>query len=180
MEKLLVAIFFISLMAGSAAVADPAAGDADRRALVGVMAAVETTRAEEEVDRYEVFVVWPTGWRRAWDSGWALEADWMVAAGILSDGEHDPVMAAAGPRLSGVHRCGLVAGIGWKPTLISEHYLGNRSLGGALQFGSEARLGWRFGDCLEAGLAFEHVSNGGLYTPNPGLNQFLLDIGVRF
>lgn len=74
----------------------------------------------------------------------------------------------------------LEAGLGVH--LISKVHIGHRNLGSALQFGSHAGLGLRFGcdEQWDVAWRIEHLSNGGLKEPNTGINFTMIRIGYRW
>lgn len=74
----------------------------------------------------------------------------------------------------------LEAGLGLH--LLSKVHIGTRDLGSSLQFGTHAGFGIRFGHDEQYELAWriEHLSNGGLKEPNPGINFSMLRIGYRW
>ena len=49
------------------------------------------------------------------------------------------------------------------------------------QFGDHIGAGWRFGPRgrYDAGVRLQHLSNGGIRDPNPGINFLLVRFGVR-
>lgn len=74
----------------------------------------------------------------------------------------------------------LEAGLGIH--LLSNVHIGPRNLSSALQFGSHAGFGIRFGRHEEWDLAlrYEHLSNGGLQEPNPGINFAMVRFGYHW
>lgn len=63
--------------------------------------------------------------------------------------------------------------------LLSESNLGEKDFSTAFQFGSHAGIGIMLGR-FEVGYRFEHISNGGIKEPNPGINFYLLRVVYRF
>jgi len=72
----------------------------------------------------------------------------------------------------------LILEFGFSPTLIGGSTLAGRDLGGNLHFTSSLALGTRFGreHAYELSLRFQHTSNGGLSSTNPGLDV----VGLTF
>jgi hypothetical protein len=72
------------------------------------------------------------------------------------------------------------AGIG--AHLLSETRVAHRDISTNFQFGSHVGAGANFGAerQYELQFRFQHLSNGGIETPNPGVNFFLMRFGYRF
>ncbi len=66
--------------------------------------------------------------------------------------------------------------------LLSKVHIGTRDLGSAFHFGTHVGFGLRFGDKEQWDLAwrFEHLSNGGLKEPNPGINFSMIRFGYHW
>lgn len=66
--------------------------------------------------------------------------------------------------------------------LLSKVHIGTRDLGSALQFGTHAGFGILFGNKEQWDLAlrYEHLSNGGLKDPNPGINFSMVRLGYHW
>ena len=64
---------------------------------------------------------------------------------------------------------------------LSEKQVGPKTFSTHFQFGDHIGLGLRFKGLLDYKLAysFQHLSNGGIDSPNPGINFHLLRLGFR-
>ena len=49
-----------------------------------------------------------------------------------------------------------------------------KNLGGPLEFKSGGEIAWRFDDSSRLGFLFDHISNAGIYTKNPGVESAML------
>lgn len=60
--------------------------------------------------------------------------------------------------------------------LVSTHISAHRTFSTAFQFGDHLGAGFRFGphDRYDFGVRVQHISNGGVSSPNPGINFFLV------
>lgn len=67
------------------------------------------------------------------------------------------------------------------PTVIAGSQIEGRDLGGDFHFTSSVALGSQFGrrEGWSVSLKFQHISNGGLNQPNPGMNLVGLDFSHR-
>jgi lipid A 3-O-deacylase len=134
---------------------------------------------------------WPRRWRtqRAWTGSayWDLQLGrWYAPLGDAQPRQEiwdislTPVF-----RLERAERTALVpyveAGIGFH--LLSEKQVNSqRRLGTHFQYGDHVGAGVRFGPGwrYDASLRFQHLSNGGLARPNPGINFLQLRVAVHF
>jgi len=147
----------------------------------------------------ETTELWRAGlqwhWQRRWltERSWTLGAYWELQAGIWS-----PEAPANQPRqeiwdisitpvfrLERAARTPLVpyfeAAIGFH--LLSDVRVNSeRSFSTRFQYGDHIAAGVRFGPRwrYEAGLRLQHLSNGGLAEPNPGINFAELRLAYRF
>jgi hypothetical protein len=71
--------------------------------------------------------------------------------------------------------------ISLSPTVIAGSRIEGRDLGGDFHFTSSVALGSQFGRRKDwsVSLKFQHISNGGLNRPNPGMNLVGLDFSHR-
>lgn len=71
---------------------------------------------------------------------------------------------------------------GFGAHLLSKVHIGTRDLGSAFQFGTHVGFGIRFGHAEQWDMAwrFEHLSNGGLKQPNPGINFSMIRFGYHW
>jgi hypothetical protein len=116
-------------------------------------------------------------WRKGSPAGpeWRLAGYWELSAAIWDN--HDASSADLG--LTPVFRIEreslyLEGAIGFH--LVSRHISAARVFSTALQFGDHLGAGLRFGEggCYDLGIRVQHMSNGGIRKPNPGINFVLL------
>lgn len=70
--------------------------------------------------------------------------------------------------------------VGSSPTLLSDHRFAHRDFGCDFQFTSHIGLNWEILPNFSVGYRYQHMSNAGLGSPNPGLNLHALGITCRF
>lgn len=117
----------------------------------------------------------PSAERRGWEGRLRTEL-----SGARLDGRGDEI-TLYGLSLYGRGTSGMLyleAGIGVH--YLSDARFAGKNLGTRTQFSPSLGVGLRLGRQLEVGYWFWHLSNGGLATPNPGLNYHLLRLGYRF
>jgi hypothetical protein len=175
-KNVLVAVFFIVIFG----VATASAQDSGWNAL-GLRAGIDDGRNDEDLTQFEAFALYDLPWN------WKLGSDWQLAtavemnAGALHGGGDTAFVGSAGPALSLLSPAKtfvLLAGI--NPTVISEDNIGDEELGGPLQFTSHIGLSYTIQQRLIFGYRYQHMSNAGIYSANPGVNMHMLEIGFRF
>jgi hypothetical protein len=119
----------------------------------------------------------------SWDLGnnFFLKTRMDLTAGWLGRSAEDAATASLGPALALKYRkLPLWLEGGSSPTLISRHDFGRKDLGGALQFTTHIGLSWDITRHWRLGYRFEHISNAGLETPNPGVSLHAFAFGYVF
>jgi hypothetical protein len=134
----------------------------------------------DSVDMGRIGVQWD--WNRRWlqTSNWHLGGYWDLSLGqwhhgSARPGENDditevgftPVFRWQPNSLVGPY---LEAGIG--AHLMSRTSIGDRRMSTAFQFGDHIGVGYRFGakQAFDLSYRFQHLSNGSIKRPNPGIN----------
>ena len=119
--------------------------------------------------------------------GWNLGREWHVqsrldlSVGWLGVSGDDAIIGAVGPSL-GLSRARLPLSFdaGVSPTFLSRDKFGSVDFGMQLQFTSYLGVNWDFAPHWRLGYRVQHMSNGGLSTPNPGLNMHMIALSYRF
>jgi lipid A 3-O-deacylase len=130
----------------------------------------------------EAFGIWemPWCWRPA--ARFYVQPEFEAAAGGLTGHGNTAFVGRLGPDLL----------IGWKdfpltfqggavPTIISRHTFGDTTdVGSLCQFTTYIGFNWNFYSHYQLGYRFQHMSNAGLATPNPGLNLHMVAFSYLF
>ena len=170
-------VFFIALFTFASAV-----GGADQKwiefgARFGFAEVVEG----EDFNQLEIAAAYRLPWSWMLDEGWILESRINASAGALHhDGGETAAIVTIGPGLAWVspsQQYTVEAGI--SPTLLSKHEFGEADFGGNFQFTSFVGVNARLGEWIAATFRVQHMSNGSIYSFNPGLNQIMLGINYR-
>jgi hypothetical protein len=69
---------------------------------------------------------------------------------------------------------------GFSPTFLSRHVFSEKDVGTYVQFTSHVGLNWDFAAHWQLAYRFEHISNAGLSSHNPGLNLHVFGLTYRF
>ena len=144
----------------------------------------------EHADMARVSVQWD--WKKRWfqTANWHLGGYWDVAAGYWHDGgargrQHEGIFDLGVTPVFRIQPNGLVgpyieAAIGFH--LLSHTSIGDRRLSTAFQFGDHVGAGYRFGakGSYDLGYRFQHLSNGSIKRPNPGINFHQIRLQYNF
>ncbi len=161
--------------------AGPAQAEGFRLESVGARGGFSSNQSGQEFYQAEAFANWNLPWD--WDLGkqWHLQSRLDVSAGWLGEPDKDAAIGSAGPSLAlSWERLPLSLEGGVSPTLLSETHFGSKDFGSALQFTSHVGLNWNFAEHWAVGYRFQHMSNAGLSSSNPGLNMHLFGLSYRF
>jgi len=155
---------------------------APAQALDGV--SVEVGRGDENSELARAALQWK--WQKKWfaDTGWEVSGYWEASLGAwttnktLIDFGFTPVFRlqrrdGAGPYVEGAIGFHLLSDLSITRT---------RLFGSHFQFGDHLGAGWRFGPRgrNDIGLRLQHLSNGGIRRPNPGINFLVLRLAYHF
>jgi lipid A 3-O-deacylase len=106
---------------------------------------------------------------------WRLAGYWEFSAGIWDNKDESTADIGITPvfRIER-NRFYVEAAIG--AHLVQTHISAHRTFSTSLQFGDHLGAGWRFGEGerYDFGIRVQHLSNGGINKPNPGINFFLV------
>ena len=147
----------------------------------GVGFGFSPSSADHNFHEAEVFAGWSLPW--AWDLGrdWRLKSGFNLFAGWVGDPGGDAAIAAFGPALRlEWQNFPLVFEGGLSPTLLSQHQFQTKDLGSYFQFTSYAGLNWDVSAHFRVLYRFQHMSNAGLASPNPGLNMHMFGMSYIF
>jgi hypothetical protein len=112
---------------------------------------------------------------------WYLRDQLELAVGWMGDNVANGALMKAGLALVAGQEKGPVSfQIGFSPTYISEDKFETKDFGSHLQFTTHAGVNFHLNSKYSIGYLLEHMSNGGLSRPNPGLNVHLLSFTCRF
>lgn len=139
--------------------------------------AMEIGRGDEDTNLLRLSFVhaWRKGEPAAPD--WHLAGYWEFSAAIWDNHDESTADVSATPvfrfQRDSIY---LEGAIGFH--LVTSHISAHRTFSSAFQFGTHVGAGYRFGPArrYDLGLRVQHISNGGLREPNPGINFVI----VRF
>jgi hypothetical protein len=132
----------------------------------------------------EAFLDWNLPW--GWDLGkeWHLQTRLDLSAGWLGetgDRGQDSFIGTAGPILvlgNGHFPISLEGGV--SPTILSRYNFHSKNFGVPFQFTSQIGLGCDIASRVRISYRFQHMSNAGLSSDNPGLNLHMFSLSYLF
>lgn len=129
----------------------------------------------------EAFADFDLPWHWNFCSDWRLQPKIDASAGWL-DGEHlAAFVGTTGPRMElSYGKFPLALEGGSNPTILSRDHFGSVNFGDRFQFTSYIGMTWHITDHVSLGYRFQHMSNAGLASPNPGLNFEMLELSYHF
>src|SRR5208337_1432903 len=135
----------------------------------------------------EGFVDWSLPWEWNLGRSWLLQSRFDLSVGRLGKSWQNAVEGSAGPVLAlGRGKFPLWLEAGSSPTLISRNQFGepgttgSKNFGEAFQFTSHIGFYANLFSKVRVGYRFQHMSNAGLGSPNPGLNLQLFYVSCLF
>jgi hypothetical protein len=148
---------------------------------VGVRGGVSANPGRNEFHQAEFFGNWNLPW--GWDLGkeWYLQSRLDSSIGWLGDKGNNAGIGTVGPSVA-LSRERLPVSLegGVSPTFLSRSEFGSKDFGTDIQFTSHIGLNWDFAAHWRLGYRFQHMSNAGLGSKNPGLNLHLFGLSYLF
>jgi hypothetical protein len=148
---------------------------------VGVRGGLSANNSGHNFNQAEGFANWNLPW--GWDlgKGWHLQTRLDLSAGWLGDRAKDAGVGTIGPSLV-LNWAPLPLSLegGSSPTFLTSHEFESKDFGTDVQFTSHVGLNWDFAAHWRLGYRFQHMSNAGLGSKNPGLNMHLFALSYLF
>ncbi|HEY5914930.1 MAG TPA: acyloxyacyl hydrolase [Verrucomicrobiae bacterium] len=147
----------------------------------GLRAGVTANESGTAFHQVETVAKWDTPLDWDFGQGWWMKLQASVSAGWLGDPGHDAFIGTAGP--GALLGCGVFPVTfegGLSPTFLSQPDFGTKNLGSNAQFTSYAGLNFHLGSTVRLSYRFQHMSNAGLSSHNPGLNLHMFGVSLHF
>jgi hypothetical protein len=147
----------------------------------GVRGGTGATHSVQYFCETDAFADWNLPWRWSLGANWHLQPRLDISAGWLGERGDNAFVGSLGPSIV-VLPPSLPLSIegGVSPAGISRFTYEGRDLGSTLQFITHAGVNWDFARRWRIGYRFQHMSNGDLSSPNPGLNMNMLVLSYVF
>jgi hypothetical protein len=136
------------------------------------------TKHFEEAD---VFAEWSLPYALDLGNDYTVQAKISGSGGLLKHDQNDAGIFMGGPELF-ISKKNLPLSLegGVVPAFISREDYGNIRVGGFVQFSTHLVVGWDVTRHVRLFYRFQHLSNGGLRSPNPGLNFHMFGASYVF
>jgi hypothetical protein len=139
-----------------------------------------STDNKEKFQQVELTTTARLPWSLELGPAWTLHAEATATAGTITGAGVRGFIASAGPSLA-LSRGGrgLSLDIGVNATHLDEYRFGTQDLGGPFQFVSHVRIRAPLDRHLRIGYQFQHMSNAGIRSQNPGLNLHMIELSYE-
>jgi hypothetical protein len=170
--KATVILFFLFLAVGRGEALDFSAG---------VRGGFSFQNDSHQFTQIEAFGASNLPWHLKVYSDWALTPRLEASAGWLGNENADAFVGTLGPSVElskGKFPLTLIGGA--SPTLLSRYRFGGVDFGDRFQFTDYIGFNWRITDGFSAACRFQHMSNAGISSHNPGLNLLMFSANYNF
>jgi hypothetical protein len=119
----------------------------------------------------------------AWDLGRGLRLDSRLDVGLgwLAENSQNAAIGEAGPMVVlSYKQLPITLDLGSNPTGLSRRDFGSKNLGIQFQFTTHIGMNWDFVEHFRLGYRYQHTSNAGLSSSNPGLNMHVFALSYLF
>lgn len=148
---------------------------------LGVRGGASLTDPRPGFHQADVFLNCNLPWR--WDLGrrWHLQTRLDFSGGWLGESGVHAAIGSIGPSvLFAREEFPFSFEGGSSPTGITQYEFPDKNFGGGLQFTTHVGVNWEMATHFRLGYRFQHMSDAGLNTPNPGLNMHMLALSYLF
>jgi len=147
----------------------------------GVRAGTSANRRSDSFRQVEAVVDFRLPWQGTFRTNWWYQTRLELTSGWLSGEGENGVVLSAGPNVKLGHNGFPLALIfGTSPTFLTRQKFGSRDLGYPLEFTSHLGVNWNVNSLIALSYRYQHMSNCGLGTSNPGLNLHMFAVSYRF
>jgi hypothetical protein len=149
---------------------------------VGARWGLSSSKKGTQMMETDAFVDFNLPWR--WDMGkdWHLQTKLNTSIGWFSGGGDQAAIGSVGPavQLFPPHTIPLSLEGGVSPTLMSRDIFGPQDMGTLFQFTSYLGINLDITKHIRLGYRFQHISNAGLSSHNPGINMNMIALSYVF
>ena len=147
----------------------------------GLRGGFNATQKNEDFTQAELFsdISLPWAWGNA--SSWKLTWHLLAAAGEMTAAEETGFIGSAGLGINFTSPGdALEFEVGGRAAYLSRDRFGTQHFGGPVQAIGQIGIHYYFSRHLGIGYQIQHMSNGGLYSENNGLEMHLFELRYRF
>ena len=148
---------------------------------MGIRGAISFDGGTHRFNQFVAFAGWDMPMRWDFYSDWYFRPALDISAGSISNQRAYGFIGTFGPQVQlGKGTFPLFVEGGLSPTFLSRYHFDNKDFCSQLQFTSYVSLQWKITKRAGMGVGFQHMSNGGIAKPNPGVNMAFLSAGYSF
>lgn len=152
---------------------------------VGVRGGLSATQKHQFFHRYELFALYGLPWSLRGEKGWGAAMGLNLSAGALRGASETGFIGGVGPTVvfDKAGGKGIMLELGGDLDVVSRQVFGRQDFNGNLLFEGNIGLTYRFDSGYGIGYAFQHISNGGVYSDgkgNPGLDLHMVGLSFHF
>jgi len=149
---------------------------------IGARFGYSSAESTKDFHQYDIFTDLRLPWRwTVCTTNWYVLPQAEISAGSLNKHGQYSFIGSAGPRfLFGHERFPVTVFLGSGPTFLSRYDFEDRDFGIHFQFTTYVGVGLDIGRRFNVSYRAQHMSNGGLGSPNPGLNLQTFSFSYRF
>jgi lipid A 3-O-deacylase len=134
-----------------------------------------------EFHQAEAFVDWNLPWAWKLGSQWRIQTGLDASLGWIGDSSRDAAIATVGPLVVLSYKgFPLFLEGGSSPTALTRSEFEHKDFGIPFQFTSHIGVGLNVSRHWRIACRFQHMSNAGLASSNPGLNLYMFAVSYRF
>jgi len=149
--------------------------------LVGVRGGTSFERDAGNFQQVDVYAGRYLPWLWGYTSGLSIKPRWEASAGWLHNDGQEGVVGTTGPTVElRVKKFPITVEAGIYLSALSRYQFPDRDLGGPFEFTDHVGINWHITKEFTVGWRFQHISNGGIYGENPGLNLQMLSATCSF
>lgn len=149
--------------------------------LAGIRCGLGANSSSRDFVQTEVVAGWK--WGAPWELGkqMRIQPRLDLSVGWVGEGSRNAALLTGGPALT-LERRGFPLSVeaGVSPSFLTRSHFETKDVGSPFQFSNYMGLNGELSRSLRISYRFLHMSNGGVASPNPGLNMHLLGISYVF
>jgi len=146
---------------------------------LGLRGGTDATGAIHSYNVAELYLLYPLPWQTEVGGGALRSRLDCGIAWLEAVGDSGGWLAVGADLVYALHTLPIELEIGFRPVWFPDDHFGRDDFGGPAQFASHAGIAVSLSPVVVS-YRYQHLSNGGLYDENSGLDLHLFGIGARF
>lgn len=130
-----------------------------------VWGSVADNTKRENMDAYEVSIIFGLPWEKKTASGWNITTRLEITGGVLDGADQTGLFGAVTPGVAWRHRK-VALDVGAGILLLDETRFGRQDFSGSFQFSAHAGIAYDITKNLALGLRYRHISDADIHDTN--------------